>query len=331
MHKVSVVIPAYNVAAFIEDAVNSVLRQTFEDFELIIVDDGSTDDTAAICKACSDPRVRLVAQANRGLAGARNTGIRAAKGEFVAFLDADDLWHPTKLAKHVAYLEQNPDIGVSYSASQFMDDAGQLMSLYQTPRLKNVAAQDVFCRNPVGNGSAPVIRMAALRDIEVTLTRYGQPEAEYFDADFRQSEDIECWTRIAATTSWRFEGIGDALTLYRLNSGGLSASISKQLASWEAFYDKASRYAPELVSHWGRLARAYQYRYLARRALRSREPALAAKLLRRALRANWKIIVFEPARTIATLGAVALQGILPAGVYEFIEKTAMQTRNLSRA
>ena len=331
MCKVSVVMPAYNVSTFIADAIESVLAQTFTDFELIIVDDGSTDDTVLICNRYDDQRVRLVSQKNRGLAGARNTGIRAANGEYVAFLDADDLWRPDKLQAHVAHLDANPLVGVSYSASQFMDESGEPLPLYQTPKLSDVRTEDVLCRNPVGNGSAPVIRRSALQGIESLDDRYGQPEAVYFDPDFKQSEDIECWVRIAARTAWRFEGIDKPLTLYRLNSGGLSASVNRQLASWEAFFDKACGYAPSLMQEWGDLARAYQYRYLARRAIWSKEPATARQLFTGALRSDWRIAIREPARTSSTAAAIALRVVLPEFLYRPLESFAVTAKGIARA
>ncbi len=330
MCKVSIVMPAYNVSTFIAEAIRSVLAQTFTDFELIIVDDGSTDDTNLICKRFEDPRIRLVSQKNRGLAGARNTGIRIAKGEYVAFLDADDKWHPKKLQEHVAHLDARPLVGVSYSASQFMDESGALMPLYQTPKVSNVRSEDVLCRNPVGNGSAPVIRRSALQDIESFDDRYGQPEAVYFDPDFKQSEDIECWVRIAAQTRWRFEGIDKPLTQYRLNSGGLSASVGRQLQSWEAFFKKACGYAPSLMREWGGLARAYQYRYLARRAIWSREPDIARQLFASALRSDWRIAIHEPARTLSTGMAIALRVVLPGFLYRPIESIAIAVKGKTR-
>ncbi len=331
MIKVTVVMPAYNVAKFIEGAVDSVLAQTYTNFELVIVNDGSTDDTARIIGAYRDSRVRIVTQKNRGLAGARNTGIRVANGEYIALLDADDLWHPDKLCEHVAHLDDNPEVGVSYSASRFMDESGRLLSIYQAPRLDSIEPADVLCRNPVGNGSAPVIRMATFRDIEKLDDRYGDPEPVYFDPDFRQSEDIECWVRIAGTTNWRFAGLAQALTLYRLNSGGLSASVDRQLASWEAFIAKAESYAPQLIQEWGDLARAYQYRYLSRRALWSQETRTARRLFLAALKSNWRIALYEPARTCATAIALLLQTVMPLPAYQLIEKSALAARRLARA
>ncbi len=120
--KVTVVVPAFNVSKYIAASLRSILAQTFTDFEVIVVNDGSTDDTAKIVAAFRDPRIQLLTQKNRGLAGARNSGIRLAKGEYIAFLDSDDLWLPEKLDRHVRHLDSKPRVGVSYSGSSFIDD-----------------------------------------------------------------------------------------------------------------------------------------------------------------------------------------------------------------
>jgi len=152
----------------------------------------------------------------------------------------------------------------------------------------------------------------------------------YFDPDFKQSEDIECWVRIAVQTRWRFEGIDKPLTLYRLNSGGLSASVGRQLQSWEAFFEKACGYAPSLMQEWGNLARAYQYRYLARRAIWSREPETARQLFAGALRSDWRIAIREPARTFSTALAIALRFGLPGFLYRPIENFAIAVKGIAR-
>ena len=123
MPAVSIVMPAYNVAPYIREAICSALAQTYTDFELIVVDDGSKDDTAAIAKelAEQDARIRLVQQPNRGLAGARNTALRAARGEFFALLDSDDWWEREFLAEQIAILEANPDVDIVTGNGWYLD------------------------------------------------------------------------------------------------------------------------------------------------------------------------------------------------------------------
>ncbi len=115
--KVSVIVPAYNQSQFLGAAVESVLAQTYENFELIIVNDASPDDVETVVQRYDDPRIRCLKHTeNRGLPAARNTGIRASTGEIIALLDADDIFHRSKLEKHLAFLDSNPDVGVTYNA-----------------------------------------------------------------------------------------------------------------------------------------------------------------------------------------------------------------------
>ena len=128
--RVSVLIPCYNAGAYLRQTLESVLAQTFQAFEIVLVDDGSTDDSAAIAKEF--PRVRYVQKTHSGISATRNRAVQEARGEFVAFLDADDLWHPEKLQKQVAYLDANPHCQMVHChAKNFFDgDEGQ-MSLRQ--------------------------------------------------------------------------------------------------------------------------------------------------------------------------------------------------------
>ena len=309
---VSVIMPVYNTAKYVEAAVESVLAQTFREFELLIVDDAGTDRSIELCRTYDDPRIRIISQANRGLAGARNTGIRNARGQFIALLDSDDLWAPEKLKKHVEHLLLSPEVGVSYAASKMMDDAGNLLRIVQRPKLFGVTAKDVFLRNPVGNGSAPVLRKAVFNDIAFVNTAREEPD--YFDDTFRQSEDIECWCRIALTTNWKFEGISDELTVYRINEGGLSANVIKQFETWSRVSERVAELDPEFARTWSDQAEAYQKRYLARRSFRMGEGALAWSLMKQALSTCPKILFQEPAKTLTTLAAAMVLRFQPFGL-----------------
>ncbi|WP_055076715.1 glycosyltransferase family 2 protein [Pseudanabaena sp. 'Roaring Creek'] len=330
MPKVSVIMPVYNVEKYIAETIGSVLAQTFTDFELLVIDDESKDQSIEICEGFTDARIQIIHQKNRGLAGARNTGIRHAKGEYLAFLDSDDVWRSQKLEKHVQHLDANPAIGVSFCSSEFIDDDSQPLGNYQIPQIKNITPELVLCRNPISNGSVPVIRKAVFQDIEFIDNFYGTEEKFYFDDRFRQSEDIECWIRIVLTTKWKLEGIPEALTLYRVNSGGLSANMMKQLDSWEKAIAKTRTYAPKFLAQWESLARAYQLRYLARRAIRNQDRQAGVALVNRALASNWKILIYEPRRTFLTIFAAYSIWILPRGLYNSIESFALQLTGKSQ-
>ena len=114
--RVSVLIPCYNAGAYLAQAIESVLDQTYQDFEIIVVDDGSTDDTAGVAGAFS--RVRYVYHAHSGIPVTRNLAVSHAKGEFITFLDADDLWDETKLEKQVAYMDSHPDCQLVYTIAK---------------------------------------------------------------------------------------------------------------------------------------------------------------------------------------------------------------------
>ncbi|GJD21194.1 glycosyl transferase family 2 [Rivularia sp. IAM M-261] len=324
MKKVSIIVPVYKAEKYIAATVQSVLEQTYKNFELLIIDDGSPDRSIEICRQFTDPRIKIIRQQNRGLPGARNTGIRHATGEYLTFLDADDLWLPEKLEKHVTHLENAPKVGVSFSRSAFIDENGQHLGIYQLPLLTDITPSLVLCRNPISNGSAAVMRKSVLEAIKFQDNLYGTVEDFYFDEHFRRSEDIECWIRISVQTNWLLEGIPEALTLYRVTSSGLSANLLEQLDSWEKVISKASSYAPELVDKWGTLARAYQLRYLARKAVSLQDGSMAVEFVNEALSTNWRIIVYEPRRTLLTLVAAYLIFLLPQSLYKSIEAFALK-------
>jgi hypothetical protein len=314
MPRSTIIVPAFNVAATLPETLRALSAQTETDFEIIVVDDGSRDETVRIAQAHADPRVRLVRQVNRGLAGARNTGVAHARGAFIGFCDADDLWMPDKLATHVAHLEANPHVGLSYSGSALIDEDARPLGLYQRPRLKNITPQHVFKRNPVGNGSAPVMRRAAM---EAIAWRPAQEKTRdwWFDESFRQSEDIECWLRLALTTDWQLEGVPGALTLYRIAGAGLSANTDAQLASWEGMVRKLAPLAPDFFAAHTAAARAYQLRYLCRRAISARDRNTAATLAGRILRTSRAPMLEEPVKTTVTLAAAGVLATLgPVGL-----------------
>lgn len=306
--RMSVVMPVYNVEAYIEEAIQSVLDQTFEDFELIVVDDGGPDGSNALARAFSDPRIRIVSQANRGLAGARNTGIAEARAAYIALLDSDDRWHRDKLLHHYVHLQANPHVGVSYAGSRMIDETGKPMAVAMRPKLLNVSERDILCRNPVGNGSAPVLRRVALD--RAAFPHPDEPQRTcWFDESFRQSEDIELWVRLAALHGVTFEGIEGLLTDYRIVGGALSANVVKQYLSWSRMLDIARQNSPDLIARHGDLARAYQLRYLARRSIQLGNEGLGKDLFDRAMALAPRIWIEEPVKSVTTWAAITFARI----------------------
>jgi hypothetical protein len=186
--RVTVVTPAYNVAQYIGEAVDSVLRQTFTDFEYLVVDDGSQDNSVEVVRqhAGHDPRFRLVPGEHRGLSAVRNIGIREARGKYIAYLDGDDRWHPQFLERQVALIESlPPDVGLVFSRVRLMLENGTVV-FYQWQRSGRYDFDDFLVgSNPARCGSSLLIRRSCFEDVGT------------FDEDLASVEDLEMWLRIA--------------------------------------------------------------------------------------------------------------------------------------
>jgi hypothetical protein len=185
---VTVVTPVYNVAKYVGETVDSVLRQTFTKFEYIVVDDGSEDNTADVVKshAGDDPRFRLVQGGHRGLSAARNTGIRESRGKYIAYLDGDDRWRPHFLERQVALIESlPPEVGAVFARCRVMLENGTFVFL-QRQRPGRYDFDDLLVNNnPTRSGSALLIKKSCFEDVGG------------FDENLAYVEDFECWLRIA--------------------------------------------------------------------------------------------------------------------------------------
>lgn len=325
MKLVSVIIPVYKAEKYIAATVQSVLDQTYQNFEILIIDDGTPDRSIEICRQFNDPRIKISCYPNRGVAAARNHGVRAAQGEYIAFLDADDLWLPTKIAKHIAHLESSPEIGISYSYSTLIDATDKPLGLYQLPPIHNITPVNFLLRDPIGSGSNLIAKSAVLAAIKFPLEVNGVVTQCYFDEDPPLSEDTECWLRMSIKSDLRFEGIPELLLQYRLHSGSFSHQFEDKVASWEKLLKKARIYAPELMAKQENAARAYQFTAIARRAVNQGAGPVALKLTIRALQSYWRILLEEPLRTLLTLSAACLLTLLPPPLYRKLQALAFQT------
>ncbi|MBW4526557.1 MAG: glycosyltransferase family 2 protein [Phormidium tanganyikae FI6-MK23] len=292
--RVSVVIPAYNVCAYLEEALMSLERQSLEAFEAIVVDDGSTDSTAEVAERfCQrDSRFRLLKKSNGGLSSARNAGIHQVKADYIALLDGDDRYEADKLANHVQCLDRDSRIGVVYSASKIIRDDGKpsWMSLSGKP-ISSDPLRSLFCKNFVGHGSNAVFR-------RVLIDEVGE-----FDETLRSSEDLDFWLRVAATRRWQFYRESRALCCYRVRPSGLSFNVAQMQRSHERVIQSAYHCSQAELEPWMPTAYAHMYRFLSRLALTAGDTKQAQQLMRQVWSADRSIFYHDP-RSLLTLIAV---------------------------
>lgn len=247
MPQISVVIPAYNAEHTIRETIESVQHQTFSDFELIVINDGSTDRTLEILQSISDPRLKILSYQNGGLSVARNRGISHATGEFIAFLDADDLWTPHKLELQLAALQQNPEAGVAYSWTYFMNE--QEKRLFPGRRLfyrGNVYA-DLLVKNFIAHGSNPLIRRQAIESI-------GE-----FDPTLSHFADWDYWLRIAK--NWSFVVVPEYQIFYRQSSRAMSSKVDGIKEAGFVILEKAFQTAPSELQFLKNKSYSMLYQY----------------------------------------------------------------------
>lgn len=276
MPKVSVIIPNFNNAHYVVSAIQSVLNQSYQDFEIIVVDDGSTDNSRETI-AQFGTKVRYLWQANQGLAGARNTGIRAAQGELIGLLDADDLWLPTYLATMLDLCQESPQSAVYYCAAQCIDSNG-----VKLPRVLGVPAAS---SEPIYQ---TLVRANFLIPSTIVMRRGVVMAAGLFDQQLRSCEDWDLWLRIG--TNARFTGISEPLVLYRLHNSSLSANVAGMHQAARTVIEKNFGLDEGDHQQWPvEKKRAYGglYRYFALTAVqRQNDWAATAKFFRQALQAD---------------------------------------------
>ncbi len=220
--RVSIVVPAYNAAGVIAATIQSVLASTFTDFELIVLDDGSTDGTAEVVRSFNDPRIRLTRHANRGMSATRNAGLRMSRSEFVALLDADDVWHPEKLALQVALLEQHPEVDLCFTEFQTWhgEPAEAFFARRGDLRTEDRLTGWIYPLMVLTNFTLPssVLYRRRLAD------RLGP-----FRCEDHQTDDWEYFTRASRLT--RVAKLSTPLVLYRQSASSLSKRVPRRNAT----------------------------------------------------------------------------------------------------
>jgi len=257
-----VIVPAYNAEAFISETLESVLAQTYRNIEVLVVDDGSQDGTAAIVQAFAqgDSRIQLFQQSNQGVAAARNLAIHKSRGEYIAPIDADDIWKRQYLEKQVQCLTQaDASVGLVYAWSGYIDEKGISSGECQESRLEGRIYLSLVYGNLVGNASACVIRRICFEQVG----NYNcQPKAE----NAQGCEDWDIYLRIAEL--YQFRVVPEVLVGYRQMAGTMSTNHRAMVRSYHLVMAAVQQRHPELPARLYRWSCSNFYSYLAEQSRR---------------------------------------------------------------
>ncbi len=277
MPLISVIIPAYNAEKTIKETINSVLNQTFSDFELIVINDGSKDATLEIISQITDPRLKVISYNNAGASVSRNRGFRNSIGEFIAFLDADDLWTPDKLAAQLAALKNHPECDVAYSWTDCIDESSQFLRRGGYTTVNGDAYAHLLLSDILENGSSPLIRRQAFLDIGG------------FDESLPAGQDWDLYLRLAV--KHQFVTVPKTQILYRVSSDSLSANHEKLETGSLRVIAKAFAQAPESLQYLKPYSLSNLYKYLSFKVLQ--EPPSSKKGLV-AMKLIWNAVKNDP-------------------------------------
>ncbi|MDX2170362.1 MAG: glycosyltransferase family 2 protein [Deltaproteobacteria bacterium] len=299
--RLSVVVPCFNVGALAVEAVASLLRQTMPDLEVVAVDDGSTDDTLRQLLGLTDARLTVVTQVNRGLAAARNTGIRHARAALIGFCDGDDLWFPEKAARQLAVMDADPTVGLTFSHSAYLAESGAPTGQLLVSRCRQPTTRDLVRRNHIGNGSTAIVRRAAFA------------AAGLFDESLASCEDAEMWTRLSVRSPLVLRLVPEPLTGYRVRPSSQMHTFDTYIAGSRTYLDRYRDYVPGYRARDAERTYALHLRVLSRKAFSSGQIELSRAILGEALRHSPDIVVRD-LRAFAMLGLHALALVLPRRV-----------------
>lgn len=299
MTAVTVIMPCRNAAKTLARTLRSLISQTCKDWELIAIDDGSSDETSDLLAAMAriDARIRVIGGPERGVAAARNAGLKIAQSEFVAFLDADDLWVPERLAMMLWKLKDSPEVGIAYSRFAFFNREPGDNETASTVPPAPLSVLDLLGENRVGTMSNVILRRDVLEKVSV------------FREDMTHGEDRE-WLVRAAAQGTVIAGLDSLLLHYRTSPSGLSSDTEKMYSGWLQSVRTARRFGKAPNGNNLRAAEAIYLRYLSRRALRlGMPPKVAAAYALRGAAKSPRGFFAERRRGMLTL-CMALAGLL---------------------
>jgi glycosyltransferase involved in cell wall biosynthesis len=289
MISISVIIPAYNAESFIAETLNSVLTQTHRDLEVIVIDDGSTDQTPKIIEkiAREDARVCLVLQQNAGVAAARNAGIRVAKGEWLAFLDADDIWHPEKLEKQLlCFQKSDKTVGLVYCWSILIKENSDLTGGYIAFSFQGDVGYALTYLNFIGNASAPLIRRSVVEDV-------GGFDFALKEQQAQGCEDWEFYMRIAER--YKFNVVPEFLMSYRQQSSAMSRNERSMIKSYTLVMEQWQAKHPELSPKLFRWSQSLFYQHISFLQAQSYKPLQGFYYLSKAVQQDRMLLLSNTA------------------------------------
>lgn len=274
---VSVIVPVYNGDGFIEETLRSILSQTYENFEVLVIDDGSEDRTALLVENWTqrDSRIKLLQTVNLGVAKARNLGIKEAKGEYIALLDGDDIWWPMKLEKQVdCLLKSPPTVGVVYTWSLDINELGDLTGGFHQAFFEGDVYVPLIYKCFLGNASGSLIRRSCFDKI-------GGFNAELREKKAQGSEDWDLHLRLAEF--YEFRVVPEFLVGYRQLSYSMSCNTDSMERSYQLVMADVKQRHPELPDYIYRWSGGNFYIYLAMRAYYSQNYQRTLDYLKKSL------------------------------------------------
>lgn len=288
---ISVIIPAYNAEAFIQQTLTSVLSQTYSQIEVLVVDDGSSDRTPEIVRSIAekDDRVVLLQQSNLGVAAARNLAIEKSKGDYIAPIDADDIWYPQKLEKQMeCMLKADPSVGLVYTWSVYVDEQGKIIGEYDPHQFTKVHSIQgevypaLIYRNFIGHASVPLIRRSCFEKVGGYNHRLKEQNAQ-------GCEDWDMYLRVAE--HYTFQVVPEFLAGYRQVTGSMSDNSLVMAKSYRLVMSDSRKKHPELPEYIYRWSASYFYSYLLGKSLDSKDYAKALIWLVEAIKNDYLIFL----------------------------------------
>jgi glycosyltransferase involved in cell wall biosynthesis len=302
MPLISVLVPVHNAGPFLAETVKSVLAQSHADFELIVIDDGSTDCCTRFLHNIGDSRVHVLTQPNQGAPAALNTGLGASRGELIAFLDHDDLWLPGKLQAHVECFRAHADADLTFDWSRRIDQNGADLGLPSHPWHGTISFEELIQDFVVGNTSALLVRRQAIEKVGI------------FNPALLRVYDLDLCLRVAALREGNCRSVARQLTLYRRHEGQMSRDWSSLRHEWESLLKLIPDYVPRTIDAVLPAADSNMRRYMAWIACERGDFSAAMKLQLSAFRRAPRCALSD-VRNWLVLATVTGGLLLPAAAY----------------